>query len=108
MTGVMAHFDYVSDNGTTYAVLLNAFEGAAVGGTTPATSVLNKPAGMKLRYILAQHPTTGRERKIKCPNPTDAHWVGGTNTIALPQLSVVANVTYSIQGRVGERRYRRG
>jgi hypothetical protein len=108
MSGPMAHFDYVSDNGNTYPFLLNAAEATAVGGVTPPTTVLNKLSGMVPRYILAQHPTTGRERKIKCPNPADAHWVGGTNTISLPQVGSATPVVYDIRGRVGEKRYKRG
>jgi hypothetical protein len=108
MSGPMAHVDYVSDNGNTYNVLLNAAESALVGGTAPATSVESKPSGMVLRYLLAQHPTTGRERKIKCPNPANALWVGGTNTISLPQMGSATAVTYNVMGRIGERRYKRG
>jgi hypothetical protein len=108
MSGPMAHVDYVSDNGNTYNVLLNAAEAALVGATNPSTSTLNKPQGLVPRYILAQHPTTGRERKIKCPNPANALWVGGTTTISLPQMGSATAVTYNIRGRVGERRYFRG
>jgi hypothetical protein len=108
MSGPMAHFDYVSDSGTTYNVLLNSAEATLTGGTTPSTSVLSKPMGVKPRYLLAQHPTTGRERKIKCPNPTNALWLGGTNTISLAQLGSATAVVYNIMGRVGEKRYRRG
>lgn len=108
MSGPMAHVDYVSDNGNTYNILLNSAEATLVGGVIPATSTINKPAGLVPRYILAQHPTTGRERKIKCPNPTNALWVGGTTTISLPQMGSATAVVYNIMGRVGEKRYRRG
>ncbi len=108
MSGPMAHVDYVSDNGNTYNILLNSAEAALMGGVIPAVSTLNKPSGLVPRYILAQHPTTGRERKIKCPNPTDAHWVGGTVTVSLPQMGSATAVVYNIRGRVGEKRYFRG
>lgn len=104
MAGVMARFNYISDNTVTYAVPLDASNGAAVANPV-ASSLLSKPGRLKMRYILAAHPTTGRERRIVICDPANPIWVGTTNTVNLPDFNAaMASTAYIIRGRIGERR----
>jgi hypothetical protein len=104
MAGAMGRFNYISDNGTTYAVSLDASNGVAVGNTV-ASSLLSKPGRTKMRYILAQHPTSGRERRVVICDPANAIWLGTTNTVSLPDFNAaMAATAFIIRGRIGERR----
>lgn len=109
MAGPMGIFQYVSDNGTTYQVRLDASNAAAMGATAAAGTEPYKPLGIKPRYILAQHPTSGRERKLVAPDPTDAVWTGTGGTMSLVDYAAtpVAAASFNIRGRVGEKRYAR-
>src|SRR6266568_4531300 len=46
--------------------------------------------------------------KVICPDPADAHWVGGTATLALAVAGVATSPTFTISGRFGEKRTNRG
>lgn len=109
MAGTMGRFDYISDNGTTYEIRLDS-SNAAVVGAVAATSVLSKPSNIKPRYILAQHPTTGRERKLVVCDPAAAIWTGAGGTVSLADYSTALpfNATnFNVRGRIGEKRYAR-
>jgi hypothetical protein len=106
MAGAMGYFDYASDDTTTYKVKLDSSNTTSVGGA-PATSVRWYPRGWVPRYLLAQHAVYGR-RKVFCPDPTDDHWTGVTNTIALQVVGVAVSPTFDITGRFGEKRTSRG
>ena len=104
----MGLFDYVSDNTNTYHIRMDVSNATAVGATASATGeVADKPGRLKPRYLLAKDTTSGRERKITCPDPTDGVWTGGTTTITLVDSHVFpsAAVVYGISGRIGEKRY---
>jgi hypothetical protein len=104
----MGLFDYVSDNGETYHVRMDASNAAAVGASAAATGeVADKPGRLKPRYLLAKDTTSGRERRITCPDPTDGTWTGTSTTITLVDSHVFpsAAVSYGISGRIGEKRY---
>lgn len=107
MAGTMGHFTYTDDGGNPWRVRLDASNAAAVGGVAAATG-LNKPSGLVERYLLAEHPTTGRERRIICPDPTNPLWLGGTSTISLIDFNTNTAVTFNIRGRIGEKRTARG
>lgn len=109
MAGSMGPYDYVSDDGNTYRVRLDDTNAAAVGAVA-ATTGLAKPGTHHVRYLLAQHPTTGRERKITCPNPDNILWVGdGTQqTISLRDYDTNLAVSFLVAGRIGERRFAAG
>jgi hypothetical protein len=105
MAGVMARINYVSDDGNTYVVRQDASNQAATGNLA-ATVTTGLPGRHRPRYILARHPTTGRERKIVVGSIANAMWVGGTATITLPDFDDdMAPVVYNIAGRIGEKRY---
>jgi hypothetical protein len=106
MAGPMGRFSYVSDDGTTYVMRLDASNAAAVGGTAAAPGV-QFPKGRVPRYLLAQHPTSGRERRIVVPDPASATWTGSGGTISLTDYATNAAANFNILGRVGERRYAR-
>jgi hypothetical protein len=106
MAGTMGAYNYVSDDLNTYRVRLDDTNAAAVGAAA-ATTAVPKPQSMHARYLLAQHPTTGRERRITCPNPTNTLWVGdGTvQVISLRDYDTNLAVNFIVAGRIGERRF---
>jgi len=105
MAGTMARVVYVSDNGTSYSYHMDASNATAVGAAT-ATTEPDKPGRTHVRYLLARHPTTGRERRIPCPDPANALWTGSPGaTIALTDYNTNSSVNFTVAGRIGERRF---
>jgi hypothetical protein len=98
MAGVMGEFVYVSDDGVSYRIRMDASNAAAVGATAAGTEP-TKPGRTHPRYLLARHPTTGRERRITVTNPVGA-------TIVLPDFNaLMAATNFLVEGRIGERRF---
>jgi hypothetical protein len=109
MAGLRGTFLYHSDDGSTPSVSLDA-SNALAGGFVPTPTPPNKPLNMKMRYVLVRHPTSGRERKVYCALPTNAHYIGaGGETLAIEDFSVSPSTVtdYIVTARVGERRYAR-
>jgi hypothetical protein len=106
VAGPMGFFNYVSDDGNTYRVKLDASNSAALGAAASSNMVWY-PKGWVLRYILAFNATYGR-RRVPAPDPTNAIWVGGTNTVALQVAGVATSPTFDVTGRIGEKRTSRG
>src|SRR6266700_3412399 len=96
MAGPMGRFQYISDDGVTYKLKLDAENTQAW-----------YQKGWVPRYLLAENATYGK-RKVICPDPADAHWVGGTATLALAVAGVATSPTFTISGRFGEKRTNRG
>jgi hypothetical protein len=109
MAGPATHTEYISDDAAHYRLRMDA-SNAAAAGNAAATSAIHLPGGYQPRYVLATHPTTGRERKIVICDPASALWVGGTNTITLEEFSGAhsTSMAHAILSRVGEKRYNRG
>jgi hypothetical protein len=104
MAGTMGRFVYTSDDTVAYRIRQDVSNAAAAGNVSSALPP-NLPGRYKPRYILAAHPTSGRERKIVIGDPTNAMWVGGTTTISLPDFAAaMAATSFLVRGRVGERR----
>ena len=105
MAGPSTRVEYQSDDGSSYRVKQDA-SNAAAAGNAAASSPAHLPGGYHPRYILATHPTTGRERKIIICDPGNALFVGGTNSISLEEYSGThsATVAHAVLSRVGERR----
>ena len=105
MAGPMTHVEYESDDGGSYRVRMDASNATAVGNAA-ATSPGHLPGGYHPRYVLATHPTTGRERKIIICDPTNALFVGGTSAVTIEEFSGThsASVAHAVLSRVGERR----
>ena len=105
MAGAMTAIDYVSDDTGHYRVKMDS-SNATDAGNIAATVPTHLPGGYHPRYILATHPTTGRERKIVVGDPTNALWVGGDISINLWDFTTnpSAHVAYAVLSRVGERR----
>ena len=106
MAGALAHYEDISDDGTTYRMRMDISK-ALSAGNTPMTSGPNLPHGYHPRYINASHPTTGRERRIVIGDPANALWVGGDVAIDLVDFGTTpsATVAYNALSRVGEKRY---
>jgi hypothetical protein len=109
MAGPATHVDYISDDGVTYRLRMDA-SNAAAAGNGAATVTAHLPGGYRPRYVLATHPTTGRERKIVISDPTNALFVGGDSSISLEEYSGThsATVAHAVLSRIGERRLNRG
>lgn len=105
MAGPVTRVEYLSDDGNGYRLKMDA-SNAAAAGNAAASSVARLPSGYRPRYVLATHPTTGRQRKIVICDPADALWVGGTATISIEEFSGAhsATVAHPVYSRVGERR----
>lgn len=104
MAGAMGKFEYISDNGNTYVIRLDASNAAAVGAVASALPA-NKPGRLKPRYVLAKHPTTGRERRIIVCDPANGLYTGDTATVSLPDFGAsMAATNFNVAGRIGERR----
>jgi hypothetical protein len=105
MAGPMGPIKYTSDDGTDYQIRMDSSNAAAVGGVA-ATTQPQKPGRLHPRYLLARHPTTGRERRITCPDPANALWTGAPGAvISLTDYATLAAVNYVVEGRIGERRF---
>jgi hypothetical protein len=104
VAGAIARYAYISDDTVAYKVHMD-ISNALSAGNTPNTANPDMPRRYHPRYILAAHPTTGRERKIVIGDPANALWVGGTATINLPDFAAaMAPAAYVVRGRIGERR----
>lgn len=108
MAGPSTHINYISDDGNTYRLRMDASNATAVGNV-PATSVTHLPGGYQPRYILATHPTTGAERKLVIGDPANALFVSGS-TITIEEFSGAhsTSAAHAVLSRVGEKRYNRG
>lgn len=108
MAGPMTHVDYVSDDGNTYRVRMDASNATAVGNAA-ATSAVHLPGGYVPRYVLATHPTTGRERKLIIGSASNTLFVSGT-TVTIEEFAGAHSTAaaHAVLSRVGERRYNRG
>src|SRR5205807_10190141 len=96
MAGPMDHYDYVSDDGTTYRVRLAKDEADRVGNTVATAAHASLPKGMKPRKRFYRDPGTGRERGIVVGAITQAAWteaVGTESTLAGSRLR--ANISAS-------------
>src|ERR671923_1625698 len=109
MAGPMGRYNYISDDGTTYTMRLDTSNATAVSAVSAANPGLTYPKGWVPRYILVQHPTTKRQRRITIPSVSAAGaiWTTPGGSLSLPDYAAapVADVAWAIRGRVGERRY---
>lgn len=106
MAGPTTRIEYQSDDGSSYRVKMDA-SNATAAGNAAATSTTHLPGGYHPRYVLATHPTTGRERKIVIADPANALFVGGDSSILIEEFSAGAHSTtveHAVLSRVGERR----
>ena len=108
MSGAITHINYVSDDGNTYRVRMDAGNATAVGNAA-ASVTAHLPSGYVPRYILATHPTTGRERKLIIGAADNALFVSGT-TVTIEEYAGTHSTAaaHPVLSRVGEKRYNRG
>jgi hypothetical protein len=107
MSGSRVLCRYVSDNGTTYQMTLDATNAAAVGAANADGTEPFYPPRWRPRYVLAQHPDTGQQKRIIVPAVGHATWPvnGGTLTLVDTSVHPSEDVAYKLRGRVGEKRY---
>jgi len=104
MAGAMTRVNYHSDDGVTYTMRQDA-SNATAAGNPAAGAFQGLPKRYRPRFLLAAHPTTGRERRIQVSDATTGLWLGSVATITLPDFdNLMAPVVYIIRGRIGERR----
>jgi hypothetical protein len=109
MAGGMARYAYVSDDGATYSVRKDISNALAAGNTPDSTSP-GLRHGQHPRYVLATHPTSGRERKIVIGEASNELYALNTaEAITLQDFGTTpsAAVAYSVRSRIGEKRYNR-
>jgi hypothetical protein len=116
MAGAMGTFQYTSDDTNVYIVRADASNAAAVAGVA-GVGRPNLPHGYHERFyevvdstdVTGGRTPTGRRRKIAEFDPTTSRWIGGVNTVTLPDFSVTPSVaiTWNISARIGERRLSR-
>jgi len=106
MAGAFTRVEYVSDDGNSYRLKMDA-SNAAAAGNEPASSGVRLPTGYRPRYVLASHPTNGRQRKIVITDPATAVWTGSVATITLTDFGTTPStqLAHAIYSRVGEKRY---
>lgn len=112
MAGPMDHYDYVSDDGSTYRIRLSKDDADRVGNTIATAAHPSLPKGMKARRRFFRHPTSGRERAVVITAVANAVWTAAVGTTqALVDFGgvagafpiTIATTAYTAQGRVGEK-----
>jgi hypothetical protein len=107
MAGPRTAVDYISDDGNTYRLRMDA-SNAAHAGNGAATATVGLPSGYEPRYVWASTAGGSRRKVIIC-DPANALFVGGDNAMDLIDFSTQpsAIVSHQVLSRVGERRYNR-
>ena len=107
MAGAMTLVNYISDDGATYLLRMDAGNATAVGNPA-GTADVGLPGRHRPRYILATHPTTGRQRKLVISDPANALWTANSSTLNIEQFGTSPSTTdaHQVRSRVGEKRYR--
>ncbi len=92
-------YAYISDDGNTYQVGTTIENGTTANGATPVTYGANPvyPRGWKMRHLYGIN--AGLRTKAPIFDPSNAKWTGGTTSFTKNSTS------YSIEGRVGEKRF---
>lgn len=103
MAGTVSAYQYISDNGTTYALRMGD-AGAAAQGSGAATSQPALPKSIKPRHLYVEYSTY--RRKVPMTDPADTQWTGASATWSMKIFPTDADpVTWIIRGRIGERRF---
>jgi hypothetical protein len=108
MAGPSTHIDYVSDDGNTYRMKMDASNATAMGNSA-STNNVHLPPNYRARYVLAIHPTTGRTRKLVASTPDNAIFVG-TSTVTIEEFAGAHSTAaaHAVKSRIGERRLNTG
>jgi hypothetical protein len=109
MAGPIARYAYISDDGNTYSLRMDASNAVAVGNVADAESP-DLPRSYHPRYVLAQDASDGSQRKLVIGDATNALFVGpGTGTVTIADYDANPNTStaHSVRSRVGEKRYAR-
>lgn len=108
MAGLLNNVVYVSDDGNSYVVTLDA-SNAAAGGFAAYDPVgsphLNLPKGYRMRYIDCFRDATGSRRKIAIAASNNAKFVSG-GTISIMDFKAIppADADFQITFAGGEKR----
>jgi hypothetical protein len=107
MAGPRGLYVYTSDDGTDYRLKLDASNATAIAAVASDGTQPDLPKRHRARYILAQHPTSGQQRKIVVPDTAAVQWPASGGTLSLVDTSVHPSVmtSYVLKGRIGEKRY---
>lgn len=99
---------YVSDDGTSYEVLIPAWMQTQTGGVGFGGydgTKARKPMQIHMRYITCTSNTTARHRRLHCGNVAAALWTTLGTTVTLPDINGTSE-GYTTTGRIGERTVR--
>ncbi len=116
MAGAEAHYQYASDDGTTYKIKLDASNAVVTGsGCVAATTQPALPKGYHPRHVWVADSTdvtagrtpTNRRRKLTVCTAAGTLFVGTQTTATLPDFSVTPSVavSWNNEGKIGERRF---
>lgn len=101
MAGSVRYYNYVSDNGQTYAILADKSNvaavnpsGAAAPGTLPTTTV---PRNIRPRYALFSDPTGLIRRRVPLLTPADVAALTATTSF-VPQGETATVTITAIRG----------
>lgn len=109
MAGVIGRYGYVSDDGNTYSIRMDASNAVAAGNVADPDSP-DLPRTYRCRYVLARDSSDGTERKIVVCDATSALWLGpGSANISIADFDTDPNTTtqHLVRTRIGEKRYAR-
>lgn len=108
MAGPATHINYISDDGTTYRVLVPSWV-ATFTGDAAATATVGLPKGYRRRHRFFRN-TTGKVIRITVGDITKSAWTAAFNTTPAPQPLPPGEPTsgWTAQGRTGELDHIRG
>lgn len=108
MAGPATHINYVSDDGTTYRILVPTWV-ATFTGDAAATATQGLPKGYRRRHRFLRN-TNGKIIKVSVGDITKTVWTGAFNTTPTPQPLPPGEPTsgWTLQGRTGELDHIRG
>jgi hypothetical protein len=109
MAGPATHINYISDDGTTYRVLVPNWQKTFTGDAT-ATATVGLPKGYQRRHRLLKGDTTGREYRVTVGDVTKAAWTSGIGAAVAspPVIPGSPDAAFHYAGRIGERDLERG
>jgi hypothetical protein len=109
MAGSKAWFDYVSDNGTTYAIEQDE-SNAVAAGMTPLTSAASPkvPSGMQPRYVNVLHAASGSRRRQVVGSTAADLWTGVATSVTLKNYAhaTAEAVAFAVTSKIGEKQTR--
>jgi hypothetical protein len=109
MAGPATHINYISDDGTTYRVLVPTWQSGFTGDAA-ATATVGLPKGYRRRHRMLRGNTTHREYRVTVGDVTKTAWTAGIGAAVAspPTIPGAGDSAFTYGGRIGERDLSRG